>query len=124
MIAGTKRRRRARSPHPGVKLKCRKNRDGRVAWRAVYVDPMTNRETAVTITGGILQLTTVEARRAWAIQLSKSLARERAAIAAGTLVRRQTPISVAIAEYFATISQRLRPPTVSCSVEKCEEVDA
>lgn len=67
-------RRRARSPHPGVKLKRRALAGGGVSYRAHYLDPQLGKEVAVTVPA---KVTTREGRLRWAKDLSARLARQR-----------------------------------------------
>ena len=68
MLEATKprpRRRRVRSPHPGVKLKRRKLPSGGVSWRAVYKAPEDPERTVYETLDAAL--TTKEARTACAL---------------------------------------------------------
>ncbi len=69
------RKRRTRSPHPGIKL-IRRARQGVTTWYARFVDPDTGKPTDTNLTK--IGKTTAEARRDWAIRKSTAL-RERAA---------------------------------------------
>jgi integrase len=73
------RKRRVRSPHPGVKL--RAPRAKQKAWRAVYREPDTGRDVYVTLDP--LVLGSEEARVAWAKMKSRELARVKVDRAAG-----------------------------------------
>ncbi len=106
------RKRRIRSPHPGVKLKRRTLPSGRTAWRACYVDPATKREKFVTL--DLVALPTHEARAMWAKRLSRELARKRMDLATGEAPRVEPKgIPAAIAEYRDAAKHRLRSRTLS-----------
>lgn len=106
-----KRARRTRSPHPGVKLKRRTLPSGRTSWRAHFIDPDTGREVAKTL--DLVALPTHEARRQWAIQKSKHLARTRMDREAGIAPPPVGPIiGDAIDDYLETARARLRKRTL------------
>lgn len=95
-----KRKRRIRSPHPGVVLLERKWPSGRSTWRARYVDPETGARAFVTLDP---TLTTHEARTSWAKSLAAQLGRTRAELAAGIRPEPQpepTTLDAAIATYL------------------------
>src|SRR5262245_42088671 len=71
--APQKRKRRIRSPHPGVRLKRRVLRSGTVVWIARYRDPDTDREIDLTLDPVVLS--TKDARVEWAKAKSRELAR-------------------------------------------------
>ena len=88
-----KKKRRTRSPHPGVVV-VRREEPGRPArWRAKYRDPDTRRVVFLTLNSPALGLTTPETRLAWAKAKSAELAKRRAEIASG--VPRRTSTSLA-----------------------------
>lgn len=103
-------KRRIRSPHPGVKLKKRVRANGRVSWRAHYVDPDNGREVAVTLDP--VALSTREARTQWAKQKCRELAKRRMDRAAG--IRRVEVITIedALASYLETAEAVLKPKTL------------
>lgn len=109
-----KKRRRVRSPHPGVKLKKRALPGGGISWRAHYIDPETGREKAETLDAA---LSTKEARTTWAKQKSAELAIARIEAAKAKPAEpsgpEPLPIETAIAEYEATARHRLRKNTLS-----------
>lgn len=102
-----KRKRRIRSPHPGVKIKRRKLPSGGTSWRAHYLDPDTGREAAITLDA--LALPTAEARTAWAKALAQELAHKRMNRVAGAT---SSPLEAAIKTYLDDASARLRPKTI------------
>ena len=106
------RRRRKRSPHPGVKLKKRTLPSGRVRWIARYVDPESGKERDQTL--DLQALPTRETRTLWAKAKSKELATRRMDLAAGVR-RAPEPVSLeaAVAEYLSTAEVRLRPNTIA-----------
>lgn len=105
-----KRKRRIRSPHPGVKLKKRVRASGHVAWRAHYVDPDTGREVAMTLDP--VALSTREARVQWAKKKCRVLAKRRMDRAAGIRAVQATTIAAALASYLETAEAVLKPKTI------------
>jgi len=103
-----KRKRRIRSPHPGVVLRRRTWASGKTTWFARWTDPDTGRVVDTNLSA--LGLTTLETRREWALARSRSLNERRAALAAGAPTRTHTELDGAIEEYFATRT-RLSPRT-------------
>lgn len=111
-MATTRKRRRIRSPHPGVVLIPPESSGRHPYWRARFVDPETNRTKKVKLDP--LELRTAEARRDWAVRRAKSLARlrmDRAAGDAPASIRK--PLREAIDSYFKTARESLRPSTVA-----------
>ncbi len=103
-----KRKRRTRTSHPGVKLKKRSLKSGRVSWRAHFTDPDTGKEVAIT-----LKQTTHEARVVWARQKSQELARIVMDRAAGIEPDKPGPtLEAALEEYLKDARARLRPRTL------------
>jgi integrase len=94
-----KKKRRTRTPHPGVKLKKRTLQSGATAWRALYEDPDTGRPTYVTLDA--LALPSLEARRAWAVSKSKVIARRRMELESGAARKTGVTLTNAIERYFA-----------------------
>jgi integrase len=101
--------RRGRSPHPGVKLKARELA-GRIAYRAIYVDPDSERDVYETLEEKDAR--TIETRKAWAIDKSKDLAKRRQQLDDGAPRASGKKISEAIGAYFEAHPQ-LRPRTVA-----------
>ena len=91
-----KRKRRIRSPHPGVVIKQRKLPSGAKSFRARFTDPDTGRETYITLDGE-LGLSTSEARTVWAKRKAESLAKRRAELASGAPTKTHTTFDVAVA---------------------------
>ncbi|HEX7479620.1 MAG TPA: hypothetical protein VF331_17580, partial [Polyangiales bacterium] len=106
----TKRKRRIRSPHPGVVLLERTLPSGRVAWQARYRDPDTGKLRKPMLDSGALP--THEARRLWAIAKSKDLAKRRMDLAAGAAPKAARPFAEAVAGYVDSSEQRLRKRTL------------
>jgi integrase len=104
-----KKKRRVRSPHPGVKLKRRELASGHVSWRAVFTDPDTKRATYITLDA--LACPTHEARVAWAKAKAAELARRRMDRAAGKRAPDARAIDKAIDQYLDTAP--LKPKTVA-----------
>lgn len=78
-VAKKTKKRRVRSPHPGVVLIA--PQDGHPTWRARYEDPDTGRQSKVRLDP--IVLSTLETRRDWAIAKSKELARRRMELESG-----------------------------------------
>lgn len=104
------RKRRVRSPHPGVKLKKRTLASGAVTWRAVYECPDTRRDVYVTLDR--LALPTAGARTQWAKSLAADIARTRMDRAAGIEAAASRPLPDALARYMKTARQTLKPKTL------------
>jgi integrase len=100
--------RRTRSPHPGVVLE--PPHGEHTTWRARFVDPDTGRKTRVRLDP--LVLGSKEARRAWAVQKAKTLAKRRVELESGAPRATGTGLSEAIAKYFEA-HPALRPNTVT-----------
>jgi integrase len=105
-----RRKRRIRSPHPGVVLNCRTLPSGREQWRARFTDPSTGRETDVTLDP--VALPTQEARRLWAVRKSKALAKLEMDRKAGDHKGDPKPLAEALEAYRASAQLRLRPKTI------------
>ncbi len=99
-------RKRIRSPHPGVKLKARG-----ASWRAHYRDPDSGREVAVTLPA---EVSSREARVAWAKRLSVDLAKRRLLARPRPLGGPTEPVTIAdgLARYRADAAHRLRDKTL------------
>jgi integrase len=104
------RKRRFRSPHPGVVLKRRTLPSGATAWRARFTDPDSGRETYLTLDP--LALPTHEAQRLWAIRKAKEIAKRAMDLEAGAPKRFDKPFADAIDEYKEHARKRLRARTV------------
>lgn len=90
-------RRRVRSPHPGVKLKKRTRKSGATSWRAHYIDPDTGREVAKTLSP---TLSTKEARTIFAKNLAKGVEKRRMERASGVRLITPTKLEDAIQSYL------------------------
>lgn len=110
-LATKRRRRRTRSPHPGVYLQSRKLPGGGVAIRARFDDPDSGRTVYQTL--DLTALSTKEARRAWAIRKAQTLAQRRMDLAAGAPKRSETPFGDAVAAFYESCGHRLRQSTVT-----------
>ena len=109
----SKRKRRIRSPHPGVVLLKRKLPSGAVRWQARYTDPATGKVKTPILNGGELQLTTAEARELWAKRKSKELARRRLELESGAHAVQSTDLAKAVESYYEAAKHRLRPTTLT-----------
>ncbi len=105
-----RKKRRIRSPHPGVKLKRRTLASGAISWRAHYVDPDTGREVAITLEA--LAVSTKEARENWAKQKAAEIARTRMDRAVGKGPTDARALDEAIKNYFETARVRLKTKTI------------
>ena len=70
MSKGTKKK-RIRSPHPGVYIFKRKHPSGRTTWRGKYIDPKTERWVFVSLDR--LKKTNDDLRKEWAVNKSKEI---------------------------------------------------
>lgn len=102
-------KRRAHSPHRGVKLLRRDRADGEV-WLGRWTDPDTGKPREVSLTK--LGYTTHEVRRDWAVRKSKALAKRRAELEAGGSVVVDKTLADASADYFKAGKLRLRERTL------------
>lgn len=94
--SGRKRKRRIRSPHPGVVLL---PPDGtHTSWRARYVDADTGRQTKVRLDP--IAVPTAETRRDWAIRKAKAMAKRRDELDHGAARATGTGLDVALDRYF------------------------
>jgi integrase len=108
-VAGSKKKkRRIRSPHPGVVLI--QPDDGHPYWRARIKDPDTGRMTKVRIDP--VANPTAEKRRDWAILKSKALAKRKDDLESGAPRATGTPMGAALDRYFSA-HPNLRPKTIT-----------
>jgi integrase len=103
-------KRRTRSPHPGVVLVKPDPAGRHPYWRARYVDPDSGRTVKVTIDP--VAVSTAEARRDWAVRRSKVLARRRVELEGGAHPTTGTELAKAVQRYFDDHPQ-LRPKTLT-----------
>ncbi|HET8940216.1 MAG TPA: hypothetical protein VFN67_42535 [Polyangiales bacterium] len=104
-----KRRKRVRSPHPGVVLIGPDPKRRIRTWRARFTDPDTDRLVWESLDPLVLR--SAELRRAWAIRKAQSLAKRRSDLAAGAPRATGTTIEQGIELYFSDAAQ-LSPNTV------------
>lgn len=131
-----KRKRRYRSPHPGVRIKSQRRKSG-VAWYAVFNDSETRRESWINLDK--LGLTNDAARIGWCMKKSRILMLRRADIELGAPLKTVTPVAKGVQDYleYAEI-EGLAPRTIashrgiskqflewchSCGVRTTEELD-
>lgn len=108
--SGTRKRRRIRSPHPGVVL-IKPDPEGRHPhWRARFEDPDAGKLVKVRLDP--ITLSTVEARRDWAIRKARELAKRRVELADGAVRATGTPFAECVDEYFKAHSE-LRKETIN-----------
>jgi integrase len=103
-------KRRTRSPHPGVVLLNRTLPSGRKAVQARFCDPDSGKLHKPLL--DLTALPTQEARRVWAIRKSKELARRRMELESGASLTTSRGISQAIASYLESSGHRLRDRTL------------
>lgn len=105
----TRRRKRVRSPHPGVVL-IGPNPERRIrTWRARFTDPDSGRLVFERLDPDVLR--TAELRRDWAVRKAQSIATRRSDLAAGAPRATGMTIEQGVELYFADAVQ-LRPKTV------------
>lgn len=104
------RRRRIRSPHPGVVLTRRTWPSGEETWFARWFDPDTGKRIDTNLNK--LEKTNAETRKTWAISKSKSLAARRADIEAGIAPKTATPLSEAYEAYLVARGAELSASTI------------
>lgn len=103
-------KRRIRSPHPGVILLKPRSDWGHKAWRARFTDPDSKKETTVRLDP--LAVPTAETRRDWAVKKSKAIAKRRMEIESGAPLLNRTDFESATADYLTSCKHRLRPKTI------------
>jgi len=101
-------RKRIRSPHPGVVLIPPDPEHGHPTWRARYLDPDTGRMVKVRLDP--LAVPTAETRRDWAVRKAKALAKRRLELEGGAPRATGTALPHALDQYFKDHPQ-LRPRT-------------
>ncbi len=106
-----RRRRRIRSPHPGVVIKRRVLPSGAVTWRARYTEPDTGREAYATLDG--VALPTHEARTLWAKRKAQALAARRMDLEAGAPREQAKTLADALADYRSAAQHTHRPKTLA-----------
>jgi integrase len=117
-----KKKRRIRSPHPGVVLLDRTLPSGRRAVQARYTDPDTGKLHKPLL--DLVALPTHEARVLWAKRLSQTLAKRRMDIEAGTPKRIEKSFADAISEYVKSGERRLRARTLVVYMQGIKRFDA
>lgn len=100
-------KRRTRTKHPGIKLLVVRHRSGRRSHVARWRDPDTERWEQQSLDD--LGLKNDDARVEWAIKKYESVVARRRERSHGAPKKTETPLSVAIADYFK--GARLRPRT-------------
>jgi len=101
-------RKRIRSPHPGVVLIPPDPEHGHPTWRARYLDPDSGRTVKVRLDP--LAVPTAETRRDWAIRKAKALAKRRLELDGGAPRATGTALPDALDQYFKD-HPHLRPRT-------------
>ena len=105
----TKKKRRSKTQHPGVKL-LEREKEGQTLYLARWTDPGTGKARELSLLP--LGLSTAEARRAWAIKKSRALAAQRGELeATGSLPPERPTPRQAVAGYLDRCA-RLRGRTL------------
>ncbi len=104
-----KRRRRVRSPHPGVKVLRRKRKSGDV-WLARWNDAITGRQSEQSLT--YLGLTTAEARKGWATKKAQELNDVKKLVSLGFANTTEKPIADALRDYIESVGARCKSSTL------------
>ncbi|MBV6515353.1 MAG: hypothetical protein HPKKFMNG_00991 [Planctomycetes bacterium] len=145
---GRPKKRRVRSPHPGVRL-FKRERQNVETWYARCVDPdkpaipmldsegkpilgrrgkhkgqprMMPAETEFNLTA--LGKTTDESRRAWAIDKANSIQERKAALASGVVTLTQTTVKTALEGYYSAFEAELKPSTLTVYRQATEPFEA
>lgn len=105
-----KKKRRIKSPHPGVVVQEKKLPTGRTTWRARWRDPDTGKTVYQSLTK--LGKTTIESRTAWAINKSKTLLGRVADIESGAPLKTETEFEDAVEDFYDRKSVEIAPRTV------------
>lgn len=103
-------KRRTRSPHPGVVLLDRTLPSGRKAVQARFRDPDSGKLHKPML--DLVALPTQEARRLWAMRKSKELAKRRMDIEGGAALTTSRQLDQALTSYFESAAHRLRGKTL------------
>jgi hypothetical protein len=104
-----KRKRRVRSPHPGVKIVRRRRKAGDV-WLARWNDAMSGRQCEQSLTR--LGLTTAETRKDWAAKKAQELRDVRKQVSLGFANTTEKTLEAALAEYIQSVDVRCKPSTL------------
>lgn len=107
----TPKKRRTRSPHPGIVLIPPDPAHGHPTWRARCKNPDTGKLEKVRLDPTVLS--TAEARRQWAIRQAKTLARRTLDLEAGAPRFQGMAIAAAIERYYEA-HQHLKLRTLAC----------
>ena len=107
-----RRKRRVRSPHPGVVILERKRATGTV-YLARWSDPDTGRRVELSLSTPDLGITNEGGRKDWAVKKSASLRTRRQAITSGTAVITCTSPADAVRDYYETREAELKASTVT-----------
>ncbi len=102
-------KRRFRSPHPGIKFKKRKCTNGQFTYTALWPDPDDLRMRSVSLDS--LGLTNEEQRRAWAINKSRETQQRRQELSGGAPKRTSTEMNAAIDRFLTEKGLEIRPRT-------------
>lgn len=103
-------KRRFRSPHPGIKFKKRKCSGGQFTYTALWPDPDDHRMRSVSLDS--LGLTNEEQRRAWAVNKSREIQQRRQELSGGAPKRTSTEMNAAIDRFLTEKSLEIRPRTI------------
>lgn len=105
------RKRRFRSPHPGVKIRKRDwPKTGLTSYSAIFTDPDTGRQHSVSLTE--LGLSNEEQRKQWAIKKSREIQRRKEELELGAPRRSQTEIDKAVDRFLDDKRMETRAKTM------------
>jgi integrase len=104
-------KRRIRSPHPGVVVLRRKLPSGAEIHLARWVDPDTGKRRKQHL--DVLECSTAEARRRWAIKKAKALAKRRMELEEGGTRSEAKELRAAVSDYLDGAKHRLRGRTLT-----------
>ena len=105
------RKRRYRSPHPGVKIRKRYWTKTKVtSYSAIFTDPDTGRQHSVSLTE--LGLSNEEQRKQWAIKKSREIQRRKEELELGAPRRSQTEIEKAVDRFLDDKRMETRAKTM------------
>ncbi|MCC6573209.1 MAG: tyrosine-type recombinase/integrase [Planctomycetes bacterium] len=113
-------KRRIRSPHPGVKIIHKIRSDGQPTWYGRFIDPDLGRTTQTNLT--VLNLTTLETRRDWAIAKSRLLARRSYEIEVTGQRRTETTFADATKVFKEARASELKASTKKCYSDAATEL--
>lgn len=109
---GKRKKRRVRSPHPGVVILQRERATGTV-FLGRWTDPDTGRRCELSLSTPDLGITNEEGRKNWAVKKAASLQERRKALTTGTAVRTCTAPATAIEGFYEIQQAELKASTLN-----------